>query len=192
MISELGFKKGSIVECIVTTYNEDKSSNAAPMGIITENEKEVSINIHTSSDTYYNIIRNRCCVLNIVFDPYLFLKTALSGSGKAGAEPEVCGKEVGKSEVNAPFLKDAAAYIEAVLVNHKEETEFSHVRCSVSKVVVEKKHPFAVNRGLYAAVEAAIALSRGSRDIEGHMDIMRKALPQGEYSRIEKLLEEYI
>jgi hypothetical protein len=199
MISELGFKKENIVECIVTTYNEDSSPNAAPMGVYTLDDSEVVMRIHTDSDTYSNLIRNKGCVINIIFDPYLFLKTALIGQGRGSQEREVGNNEIKRAkDVNAPFLCQAHAFIEAKLKDHKEYTkeddykisEVSVMRCKISRVVINKRHPVAVNRGLYAAIELAIRLSRGNKNnVERYLRIMRKTLSSEEYKRIEKFIE---
>lgn len=196
-ISDLGFKKGNIVECIVTTYNKDGSANAAPMGVYALSEAEVMMKIHAESDTYSNLLRNKECVINLVFDPHLFLKTALTGRAKGGSEPEVGENEAKKASTNAPFLKVAHAFIEARLKEHKEyvkkdEYKKSRVcaaRCEVLRVVVNKRYPAAVNRGLFAAVELAIMLSRERKeDMQHCMKIMRKSLSYGEYKKIKELL----
>ncbi len=201
-ISNFGFTRGRIAECIVTTYNEDGSSNAAPMGVFSLNEGEVSMKIHTKHDTYSNIVRNGGCAINLVFDPYLFLRATLSGRGKGGAEPEVGEDEVAPCEgVKAPYLKDASAYLEVQLRGHKEfvkedrhgKSEVSSVSCEVVGVVVNKKHPMAVNRGLNVAIELAIHLSRDERErVEEYLGIMKKALSKEEYERIEGFLQKYL
>lgn len=197
-ISDLGFKKGCIVECIVTTYNEDGSPNAAPMGVRASSEKELIMKIHVESDTCSNLLRSKGCVINVVFDPYLFLKTALVGRAKGGREPEVRKNEIKKAKsVDAPFLRVAHAFIEAKLKEHREyvkkdrykKSRFCTARCEVSKVVVNKRYPVAVNRGLSAAVELAIALSRERKeDLQRYMKLMRKSLNSREYKKIKKLL----
>ncbi|MFH1774012.1 MAG: DUF447 domain-containing protein [Methanobacteriota archaeon] len=194
---DLGFRKGGIAECIVTTYNEDGSPNAAPMGVYALSEKEVIMKIHVESDTCSNLLRNKCCVINLIFDPYLFLKTALIGRAKGCKEPEVGKNEIKKANVNAPFLKDAHAFIEAKLKEHRKyvkkdeykKSKFCAARCEVSRVVVNRRYPVAVNRGLFAAVELAIALSRERKeDLRRCTRIMRKSLSPEEYRKIKKLL----
>lgn len=190
-ISDLGFKKGCIAECIVTTYNEDGSPNAAPMGVRASSEKELIMKIHVESDTCSNLLRSKGCVINVVFDPYLFLKTALVGRAKGGREPEVRKNEIKKAKsVDAPFLRVAHAFIEAKLKKDRyKKSRFCTARCEVSKVVVNKRYPVAVNRGLSAAVELAIALSRERKeDLQRYMKLMRKSLNSREYKKIKKLL----
>lgn len=191
MISKLGFKKGRILECIVTTYNADGSPNAAPMGVRALGEKDVLMKIYADTRTYANVIRNECCAINISYDPLLFLKTAVKAE-----KPKVMGSDVSRSRVNAPFLNDAHAFIEARLKRHREavrrdkykKSTLSIMRFAAVRVRIIKKHPFGINRGLCAAVEAAIALSRGAGIEKKHMEIMRRTMSKGEYRKISEFL----
>ncbi|MFQ6135748.1 MAG: DUF447 domain-containing protein [Candidatus Hydrothermarchaeales archaeon] len=197
-MERLGFMEGTISECIVTTYNEDGSPNAAPMGILREG-KFVVMKIHTFSDTYRNLLREKACILNILFDSVLFLKSAIMGQGKGERELEVGLEEVRNAEhVKAPYITNANAYIELLLSSHKElekrdrygRARISLVKCEIKSINVIKKHPVVINRGLYAAIELAILLSRGERkEARRYLEIMQKTLDKGEYNRIEKLLE---
>ena len=189
--------EGRIVETVVTTYNPDDSPNAAPIGVHTISDTEISMNIHTTSDTFKNIVRTGGCVINVVFDPYLFIKTCLLGSGKAGTENEVSRTEVRPAKnVNAPLLRDANAWIEAELQSHNEHmrkacnkgTEFSTVNCRVVEFTVNKRYPIAVTRGLFAAIELAIAVSRGKKADERYLKIMEKTLTPEEYKKIMEIL----
>lgn len=196
-IKDLGFVEERIVEAIVTTYNTGDSPNAAPIGVHTVSDSQISMNIHTTSDTFKNIVRMGGCVINVVFDPYLFVKTCLLGSGKGGDENEVSRDEISPAKnVNAPLLKDASAWLEAELQSHSEharadhdkETEFSIVKCQVVEFKINKKYPVAVNRGLFAAIELAIAVSRGKEPDERYLKIMEKTLTPEEYKRIREFL----
>lgn len=202
MIAKLGFKKDSIIETIVTTYNKDGSPNAAPMGVSAAGRKSVIIRVHTDTDTYSNIVRNKGCVVNLVYDPLLFLRTALTGGGRGGEEPEIEASEIGKARrVKAPFLKKAHAYFEASLrsqrkylkVDEYEPSEVSVLKCGVMRVVVKRRHPVGFNRGLAAAVELAIKLSRGRReDAEEQLKIIRRTLGLEEYEKISAFLRPYL
>ncbi len=53
--------------------------------------------------------------------------------------------------------------------------------------------PTAPSRGFYAAVELAIALSRGrKKDIKPYLDIINKTLPKNESDEIEEFVREYL
>ena len=192
MLSELGFKKGSVVECIVTTYNSDGSPNAAPMGVYTLGDAEVVMKLHRGSDTFANISREGCAVLNITYDALLFLKSALLKHSQ-----EVSHSEVSRSKLNAPYLKAAHAYaaIEAKAVKSYSlsdslgESRISVVKGTVKEVKVLKPLPQAPCRGFFAAVELAVDLSRRRRGREGQLRrIMRRTLPAREYREIEEFL----
>ncbi len=201
-LSELGLAANRIAECIVTTYNEDGSPNAAPMGVRGLGEKELSMRIHTNHDTFKNLLRTKGCAINIVHDPYLFLRTALLGRGRGGEEPEVSPSEVAAAKtINAPYLRVASAYLEAELKGHEEHyiedkyggSRVSEARLRVRRVVTPVKHSLAVNRGLSAAIELAIKLSRGETDeLDKYRGIMKKTLGTEEFSKIEKFLADYL
>jgi hypothetical protein len=196
-ISGLGFIPGRIVESIVTTYNSDGSPNAAPIGIYPISDVEIYMDIHTTADTYKNIMRTGACAVNVVFDPLLFLKCAIIGSGKGEAENEITGDEVLPAEtIDAPILRDANAVLELTIKSSEEktkhdmhgETEFSHVVCSVKNTTVNKKYPVAINRGLFAAIEVAVAKTRGMEPEKRHLEIMERTLSPEEFKKIKELL----
>lgn len=201
-MERLGFKKDSIIETIVTTFNEDGSPNAAPMGVTAAGRESILLRVHTDSDTYFNIVRNRGCVVNLVYDPLLFLRTALLGRGRGGEEPEVSGSEIGRAlRVKAPFLKEAHAYFEASLRSRREylgvdeygSSEVSVVKCRVVRTVVKRRHPVGFNRGLAAAVELAIKLSRGQRGgAEEQLEVIRRTLGEEMRERILVFLRPYL
>ncbi len=193
MLHTLGFKRGGIVECIVTTYNTDGSPNAAPMGVYTLSDREVVMKLHSGSDTLENISRIGCAVLNITYDALLFLKSALLKH-----TPEVDPGELLCSALNAPYLKAAHAYaaVDAEVVKSYSlndslgESRISVVKGRVREVRVLKPFPQAPCRGFFAAVELAIDLSRGRRGREGElMRTMRRTLPVREYREIEEFLK---
>ncbi len=199
-ISDIGFEKGGITECIVTTYNEDKSLNAAPMGVFTLGDDMIVLRVHTDTDTHSNLTREKRCALNVVFDPYLFLKTAITGRGDRGKEREVGMEDVmGETgmNANAPVLKEAFAVIEGELLGHKKyvrkdgyrTSEVAVVKLRVRDVRVLKEFPRAVNRGLYAAIELAIELTRGKKENKDrYLKVMKRSLRAREYGRILELL----
>jgi hypothetical protein len=192
MLKKLGFKKGSVVECIVTTRNSDGSPNAAPMGVYTLSDARVAMKLHSGSDTLANLLREGCAVLNITYDALLFIKSALLKHA-----PEVGSSEVLPSKLGAPYLKDAHAYaaveVEAArsysLSDSLGESRISVVRCAVGEVKVLRPFPQAPCRGFFAAVELAIDLSRGRREREEQLKrIMRRTLPAREYREVEDFL----
>ncbi len=201
-MTDLGIVEDGIAECIVTTYNDDGSPNAAPIGITASGKNEVAMRLHVGNDTYANLIRNGGCAINIIHDPLMFLRATLTGGSKGGAEPEVSGDEVIPCRsVNAPFLRSASAYLEASLEGHSESinedrhgrSNVSKVRCNIQKIQVNTTTPVAINRGLNSAIELAIHLSRGEKEgLEDHLKVMKKALPKNQYDSIMDFLKIYL
>jgi hypothetical protein len=196
-ISDMGFLPGRILEAIVTTFNEDGSPNAAPIGIYPISGGEIKMEVHEPSDTRSNLLRTGACVINVIFDPLLFLKCAILGSGKGGEENEITADETIPAEnVDAPILKDANAYLELKMQTSEEKTKkdehgemkFSRVVCRVVNTGVNKEYPVAVNRGLFAAIEVAVAMSRGMEPQKRHLEIMERTLSPEEYKKIMELL----
>lgn len=194
-MEELGFKRGRIVEAIVTTYNRDGSPNAAPMGVYSSTRGGLVLKIHRRSDTCSNILRTMGCVVNLVYDPLLFLRSALAAKG----EPEVTEEDTEKAKtVNAPFLKDSHAYLEVGVLGFSRytkrdaygESEVYMFKCRARRTVVLRAHPIGLNRGVAAAIELAIKLSRGSREIGEHLRIMRRTLSAREYAEIVSYLDQ--
>ncbi|MBU2559656.1 DUF447 family protein [archaeon] len=196
-IADMGFIPGRIMEAIVTTYNSDGSPNAAPIGIYPISDTEIQMDIHEPTDTRSNLLRTGVCVVNIVFDPHLFLKCAIIGSGKGEAENEIAKDETISAEnVDAPALKEANAWIELKMQTSEEKTKsdmhgemkFSRVKCIVENITINKKYPIAINRGLFAAIEAAVAKSRGMPVDARHIEIMQRTLSPEEFKKIKELL----
>ena len=60
-LSDLGFLKGIIAETIVSTYNDDKTPNAAPMGILMEDEHHLTIDLFNSTITQQKYCQQQVC-----------------------------------------------------------------------------------------------------------------------------------
>jgi hypothetical protein len=193
----MGFTPGRIMEAIVTTYNEDGSPNAAPIGIYPLKDGEIQMDIHEPSDTRANILRAGSCVVNVVFDPLLFLKCAIFGSGRGEAENEIPPDEIIPAKnIEAPSIKEANAWIELKVQSTEEKTKrdmhgemkYSRMIFSTEKIAVNKKFPVAINRGVFAAIETAVALSRGMKPDPRHIEIMERTLAPEEFAKIKELL----
>ncbi len=66
-----------INEVIVTTVSLDGKPNAAPIGII-RREGKLMVRVYNGSQTYTNIRDTGRLVANMVYDPALFVRSALS------------------------------------------------------------------------------------------------------------------
>lgn len=198
-LRDMGFMKGDIVECIITTNNEDGSVNAAPMGVhYLENDK-LMIKVHQQSDTFTNISREKKFIVNIIFEPILFLKTALKGENKGSKEMELENKNfISIEDSGQSFLKNASAYlsIEVEEIKNYDRTdnlgtaEWSNIPGKVVSIQVIKAFPRGYNRGLGAGVELAVDISRGKLDnIDKYKGIMKKTMSSEDFREIELFLE---
>ena len=70
-------EKGLLYETIVTTVNNDHTPNAAPIGVICKNDKEVVAYLHHGSKTVHNIKKNHSFIVNILKDPMIFVESTL-------------------------------------------------------------------------------------------------------------------
>jgi hypothetical protein len=67
------------------------------------------------------------------------------------------------------------------------------MRCIVVREVIKRKHPVGFNRGLGAAVELAIKLSRGQKEgCEEYLSIMQRTMAREDYDKISTFLKPYI
>lgn len=197
ILNSIGFFEDCLVECIVTTYNKGRTPNSAPMGLKrvsgTENLRLI---VHRGTDTCENLLRNKACAVNIIFDPLLFLLSATRGHGKQGKEIETENVKKAK-HVNAPYLAGANAYVEAEVKElKKSERADKYGRASMIEFILAPKNikilkpfPTALNRGLFAAIEIAIALSRKRKTgIKKNLEIIRKTRSK-EYEQINEYVK---
>lgn len=71
-LSQIGMRKGLQYETIITTCDNNRNLNAAPIGIICRDKNKVMCRIFKGSHTLENIISQREFVVNISHDPLLF------------------------------------------------------------------------------------------------------------------------
>ncbi|MEM3587395.1 MAG: DUF447 family protein [Candidatus Jordarchaeaceae archaeon] len=116
ILEKLKMIPNCIYETIFTTYNSDFTPNAAPMGIITPDMRNIVANIYSSSQTYRNILERKCAVINITNDVFLFYQSLIE---KRSLEKEANLFKKSK-KIAAPILISASAYIEATVESIKK------------------------------------------------------------------------
>lgn len=157
-ITSLGLEKGQLYETIVTTRNADGNPNAAPMGLIVKNNREVVFYFYPGSLTAENVKRDGILSVNILEDPLTFVECTLgSPSGSYFQE-----------DGDLFYLKSADAYFTARVIKEKVgsrkdkfgSTELTIIQAQVEKTVklVECVHP--LNRAIYGIIEALVNLTR--------------------------------
>jgi len=182
-------KKSRVYETIVTTINKEKKPNAAPIGVYFLNNDKLVMKIYKENKTYENLIETKTCCVNIVYNPCLFIKYAILDEKD---KEKILGGEITYYN-NLPILKDAHAYLITELIKHREYNNKGIFVLKITKREILEEFPYPINRGLNAAVELAIDLSRGRKEnIENHLAIMKKCLKIEEYKEIKKFLEEHL
>ena len=129
-LSDLGFSKGIFAETIVSTYNADGTPNAAPMGILMENEQTVTMNIFNSSSTNRNLKVNKCAVINLTNKIEVFYKVTFKETTPIEQLPPDWFDRA--KTINAPKLRFADANIEVSVSSAKPEgSERTKFACDV-------------------------------------------------------------
>jgi hypothetical protein len=158
-LTDLGFSKGAIVETVVSTYNTDGRSNAAPMGTTMESPQRLAFRIYTSSLTYKNLQSKRCAVVNVTSDPEVFYRTAFKEANPNGRLPLEWFEEAAR--VDAPRLRAADAHIEVAVADMAPfDAERAEVFCDVKLVQALTVLPKVYCRALSATLEAIIHATR--------------------------------
>jgi len=198
-LTDLGFRKGTVSETIVTTYNPDGSCNAAPMGAIMIDEENVSINFYNSSLTLANVKTEKAAVLNLTSDIWIYYKTAFKEVNPEGRLPEDWFTLA--EAVKAPKLWSADATVEVKLTDlNSLDYDRTKAVFRVCRVMALQKWPKAYCRGFGVTVEAIIhatrvrelAKSRSERErlksllkqIQNCNDVVCHVAPDSSYSDV--------
>lgn len=198
-LTDLGFLKGIIAECIVSTYNIDGKPNAAPMGVIMEDEQRLVINLFNSSTTCCNIKANGCAIVNLTSNIEVFYKTAFKEANINDQLPQEWFEQA--KAVNAPKLRFADATID-VSVSYLTPigTLKTKVVCNVELVQATQKFPQVYCRATAATLEAILHATRieafvsdGGKQkqvskllelIDNSNDVVNRVAPNSSYSTV--------
>lgn len=158
-LSDLGFSKGDIAETVVSTYNKEGKPNAAPMGVVMQDEKHLSIDFFNSTSTYKNIILNKCAVVNLTNNVEIFYKTAFKEANPKGKLPEEWFEKA--NSVNAPKLKLAEATIDVSLKNMTPlDQEKTMATFNLERLDAKTVYPQVYSRAMALTIEAIIHATR--------------------------------
>ena len=145
-IEELGIHEG-ISEVIVTTISKDGIPNAAPIGLHCKDGR-LFFRVFNSK-TLDNILARPVACVNIVDDPVLFVRSALSD-----IEPDEFELIEG-----FPVLKDALAWIRFEC-KYRKVGKISVVELTPVSGAIVHKTIKPVNRGFNAVIEASVDATR--------------------------------
>ncbi len=154
----IGMEKGLLYETIVTTVNDDSTPNAAPIGIICKNSKEVVAYLHHGSKTVRNIKRNHNFIVNILKDPMVFVESTLGDLSNNYFE----------QYLNKFFIKNTDAFFIAHVTSLKDVEKKDNFGVStttvltaeISHVIKKKENVEPLNRAIYGIIEGLVYLTR--------------------------------
>ena len=142
-----------ILEAIVTTINEDGSTNISPMGPkMTADLSQFVLRPFDSSTTFANLKRCKCGVMHVTDDVLMFARSAI-GDKPTEAQTKDADKVQGK------ILLDACRYYE-FRVKFIDETG-ARMSLNCQTVGSGRLRDFwGFNRAKHAVIEAAILATR--------------------------------
>jgi len=175
-LSQLGLAKDHVYETVLSTYNADGKSTAAPMGIIPKSSRRFIIRIFKGTLTFKNLQRLRCGVVNLTNDPEIFYKTAFKET--SGFRSLEAGWFEKARAVKAPRLRSADAKIEFRIKKIESFDDVrSRVTCEVERIDFRRTLPVGYCRGAFAAIECIIHATR-----------IQQYLSEGRLGHAEKLI----
>ncbi|KZX17339.1 DUF447 domain-containing protein [Methanobrevibacter filiformis] len=158
-LSSIGMREGQHYESIITSQNNDKKANAAPIGIICKSENEILCRIFKGSNTLNNIEKQNEFVFNITQNPLYFTLSTIGNLEEKYFE----------YNDNRAFLKDSEAYVKCTVNSIKEgiknndpirKSEIGIITATVTEIIKNKKYVQAPNRGFYSLIESLINFTR--------------------------------
>lgn len=179
-LQDIGMKKGLLYETVVTTVDNNKKPNAAPIGIICKDNMEVVCYLHQGSTTVKNIKDTKCFVVNVLKDPMIFVESTL------GNLPH----EKFSSYADDFYVKSTDAFFTADVTSIKDverKDQFgvsvtSVVRADVRNITKFKECVEPLNRAIYGIVEGLVYLTRMDM-VSGDMEKLYRHR-MGEIARI--------
>jgi len=157
-LESLGMKKGLLYETIITTQNKNGVPNAAPIGVICKNRKEIALYLFEGTHTLENIKTNSKFVVNILKDPLVFV----------GCTVGDISSDYFKNHEDNFYIKNADAFFSASVISIKEiekkddisKSKMSIINASVDEIIIEKENIEPLNRAIFAIIESLIYLTR--------------------------------
>jgi hypothetical protein len=157
-LGSIGMEKGLLYETIVTTVNDDHTPNAAPIGVICKNNKEVVAYLYHGSKTVRNIKRNHSFSVNILKDPMVFVESTLGNLSDNYFE----------QYANEFYIKNTDAFFIAHVTSLKDVEKKDNFGVSVttvltaevSNIIKKKENVEPLNRAIYGIIEGLVYLTR--------------------------------
>jgi len=198
-LTDLGFRKGLCCETIVSSYNSDGTSNAAPMGLKLLDEKHLSMSIFNTSSTCRNLKEKKCAIVNLTNKIEVFYKSTFK---EANNERKVPAEWFVKADiVDAPKLRFADAIVE-VSIAHLEQDGKERTRflCKVELLTAVEQFPQVYCRAMPLTLEAITHATRVKafinipekhtevtkliETIQNHAYVVERVAPNSEYTAV--------
>ena len=158
-LAKIGFAKNGIVETIVSTFDKNRNPTAAPIGVSMVDENHITLSIFKTTKTYKNLEEKKCGAANITSDPIVFHRTVFKDVNSEGKLPKEWFTQA--SKVDAPYLRNADAFIEFRVIKLTESSEKVKVLCRVHKIRIIRKNLIQVyHRAKSAVIESIIHATR--------------------------------
>ena len=151
-------EKGLLYETIVTTVNEDHTPNAAPIGVICKNNKEVVAYLHHGSKTVRNIKRNHSFSVNILKDPMVFVESTLGNLSENYFEKY--GNEFYIKDTDAFFIAHVTSLKDVEKKDNFGVSITTVLTAEVSNIIRNKENIEPLNRAIYGIIEGLVYLTR--------------------------------
>ncbi len=186
LLQEMGFRRDSPAEVILTSYTPDGKPHGAAVGIYALGDEKIKMNIFADTQSYENLSETGSGVVNVVSDPDFFVKGGLTDlNDRIPTSFEFEDAEF----VNAPYLENANAAIEFEVEEMKEKeinddigvSKFFEVVGAVRNVEIIKSIPRSPRRADFYLIESAIIATKAI-----------EADKKGNRSKFEDLMEEIL
>jgi hypothetical protein len=188
ILEKLGFKRNWIYEVIITSGNK-KKPNAAPMGIFTDDFRNIKLKVYKSSRTCENLLAKKEFVVNFVDDLGVFFSSIFS-------KEKLRYKNAKK--ISAPVLSFANSWLELKVNDMKDlgdKIEF-YAEIIFFEEIKKKKNEKVklINRAKFLVLESLIKSTKRpflKKEIEENLRVIKKVAPNSKYEKIvEKILRE--
>ncbi|MCD6592523.1 DUF447 family protein [Candidatus Bathyarchaeota archaeon] len=147
----MGFSKSTYSEIILTIRHGD-AVNVAPMGVLLEDDKRLSLRVYKEQRTCELIEKGAVdCVLNITCNSTLFYDAVLNKS-----EISYCPSET----VSSPRVRGCDAYVECLIIHVKDCGEYVRVLLKPQLIKVSRRMAKAHNRAEPAVIEALVCFTK--------------------------------
>lgn len=140
-----------LLECVVTSTNEDGTTNIAPMGPIVDwPMTRALLRPFQTSQTFGNLVRERSCILHITDDVELIARAAL---GQIERQPKM------EAIAGGQILVDACRWYALEVEEIDSSQPRSEIRCRVT-AEGRLREFIGFNRAMHAVLEATILATR--------------------------------